>query len=108
MVGVLPPRGRIILGMAASVIHVQKAEAISDIALLLDRAFEGTAVVIQEGAESVKLVPPATGGPGRLLSESLAHARTLHGTATLDPDFAADVQAAVAAHREPLHPPAWD
>jgi hypothetical protein len=25
-----------------------------------------------------------------------------------DPDFAADVQAAIDAHRKPLDPPAWD
>jgi hypothetical protein len=29
-------------------------------------------------------------------------------TATLDPDFAKDVEAAVASHCEPLNPPAWD
>ena len=29
-------------------------------------------------------------------------------TATIDPDFAKDVEAAIAAHREPLEPPAWD
>jgi hypothetical protein len=29
-------------------------------------------------------------------------------TATIDEDFARDVQEAVAAHREPLNPPAWD
>ena len=28
--------------------------------------------------------------------------------ATIDEDFASDVAAAVAAHREPLNPPAWD
>jgi len=29
-------------------------------------------------------------------------------TATIDPDFAEDVDAVIAAHREPLEPPAWD
>jgi hypothetical protein len=29
-------------------------------------------------------------------------------TATVDEDFARDVEAAIAAHREPLDPPAWD
>jgi hypothetical protein len=28
--------------------------------------------------------------------------------ATIDEDFASDVRAAVAAHPEPLNPPAWD
>jgi hypothetical protein len=29
-------------------------------------------------------------------------------TATIDPDFAKDVAAAIESHREPLNPPAWD
>ena len=29
-------------------------------------------------------------------------------TATIDPGFAKDVEAAIAAHREPLEPPVWD
>jgi hypothetical protein len=29
-------------------------------------------------------------------------------TATIDSDFAKEVEAAIAAHREPLEPPAWD
>jgi len=29
-------------------------------------------------------------------------------TATIDADFAKDVEAAVGSHREPLNPPAWD
>jgi hypothetical protein len=28
--------------------------------------------------------------------------------AVIDEDFARDVEEAVAAHREPLNPPAWD
>lgn len=29
-------------------------------------------------------------------------------SATIDADFARDVDAAIAAHREPLEPPSWD
>ena len=51
-------------------------------------------------------------GPGRKLSECIAIARAYEeelGYAPLpDADFAADVQAAVEAHREPLNPPEWD
>jgi hypothetical protein len=28
--------------------------------------------------------------------------------ATIDPEFAHDVEQAIASHREPLDPPAWD
>lgn len=51
-------------------------------------------------------------GPGRKLSECIAIAKAYEeelGYAPVpDADFAADVQTAVDAHREPLNPPAWD
>jgi len=31
-----------------------------------------------------------------------------NSTATIDPDFAKDVEMAIDSHREPLNPPAWD
>jgi hypothetical protein len=94
--------------MASSVIHVPKSEAISNIASLLDRAFEGAEVVIEDGPHKVTLARPDSSGPGRLLSESIASARLRASSATLDEDFAADAQAAIESHREPLTPPAWE
>ena len=49
-------------------------------------------------------------GPGRKLSECIAKAYEEElGYATVpDADFAADVQAAIDAHREPLNPPERD
>ena len=44
----------------------------------------------------------------RLLFESLRLAREHASTVTLDEGFAADVEAGIASHREPLAPPAWD
>jgi hypothetical protein len=46
--------------------------------------------------------------PGRLLSESIELAEARGSTATLDGDFARDLEEAVNSHREPLNPPAWD
>ena len=43
----------------------------------------------------------------RKLSEIIASLPE-HSTATIDADFAADVQAAIDVHREPLDPPEWD
>ncbi len=44
----------------------------------------------------------------RLLSESLRLAKEHASTATLDGDFARDVEEAINSHCEPLNPPAWD
>ena len=49
--------------------------------------------------------------PGKLASWAKTAGAVLlpeHSTATIDPDFARDVEAAVESHREPLEPPAWD
>jgi hypothetical protein len=94
--------------MASSVIRVPKSEAISNIAALLDSAFDGAEVVIEDGPRKVRLTSPESDGPGRLLSESIASARRRASSTTIDENFAADVQAAIEAHREPLDPPAWE
>jgi hypothetical protein len=43
----------------------------------------------------------------RKISECIALLSS-DSTATIDPDFAEDVEAAITAHRESLEPPAWD
>jgi prevent-host-death family protein len=93
--------------MAKHVIHISDAEAASDFASLLDRVRAGAEIVIEHDARPVAVVRPAEPHVRRL-SESLRLAREHGSTATLDPDFAKDVEAAVESHREPLNPPAWD
>jgi prevent-host-death family protein len=93
--------------MAKHVIHISDAEAANDFASLLDRVRAGAEIVIEHDARPVAVVRPAESHV-RLLSESLRLAREHGSTATLDPDFAKDVEAAIEGHREPLSPPAWD
>ena len=93
--------------MAKDVIHISEAEAANDFATLLARVRAGAEVVIENGARPVAIVRPAEPYV-RLLSESLRLAKEHGSTATLDPDFAKDVEAAIESHREPLSPPAWD
>ena len=93
--------------MPKHVIHISDQEAANDFPSLLDRVRNGAEIVIEHDARPVAVVRPAESHV-RLLSESLRLAREHGSTATLDPDFAKDVEAAVASHREPLNPPAWD
>ena len=93
--------------MAKRVIHISEAEAASDFASLLARVRAGAEVVIEHDARPVAVVLPAESSV-RLLSESLRLAREHGSRATLDEDFAKDVEAAIERHREPLTPPAWD
>ena len=94
-------------GMAKNVIRISDVEAASDFATLLERVRAGAEIVIERDARPVAVVRPAEPYV-RPLSESLRLAREHRSTATLDPDFAKDVEAAVESHREPLSPPAWD
>lgn len=93
--------------MARRVIHMSDAEAANDFASLLDRVRTGAEIVIEHDAWPVAVVRPAEPHVRRL-SESLRLAKEHASSATLDPDFAKDVEAAIASHREPLKPPAWD
>jgi antitoxin (DNA-binding transcriptional repressor) of toxin-antitoxin stability system len=93
--------------MAKLVIELSEAEATSDFAALSARVRAGVEVVIKNGTRLVAVVHPAEPHV-RLLSESLRLAREHGSTATLDGNFAKDLEAAIESHREPLTPPTWD
>lgn len=69
--------------MVKNVVHISETEAASDFASLMARVRAGAEI------ECIALLPEDS-------------------TATIDPDFAKDVEAAVESHREPLNPPAFD
>lgn len=95
--------------MHMATIHITEAEAARDFAGLMAHVRLGAEVIIESDAHAVAVVRPAVpAGPGRLLSEVIAAAEARGSSALLDGDFARDVEEAVAAHREPLNPPAWD
>lgn len=93
-------------GMVKRVIHISDAEAASDFAALLDRVRTGAEIVIEHDARPVAVLHAAE-PVRRTISECIALLPE-DSTATIDPDFAKDVEAAVESHREPLSPPAWD
>jgi antitoxin (DNA-binding transcriptional repressor) of toxin-antitoxin stability system len=85
---------------------VTEAEAASDFAGLLARVRAGAEIVIESGKLPVAVIH-APVPPRRSISECIALLPE-DSTATIDADFARDVEAAVESHREPLEPPAWD
>jgi antitoxin (DNA-binding transcriptional repressor) of toxin-antitoxin stability system len=89
-------------------IHIPEAEAARDFAALMAHVSAGSEVVIERDSHPVAIVRPPVAKPGRLLSESIALAEARGSSATIDEEFARNVEAAIAAHREPLDPPAWD
>lgn len=92
--------------MAKDVIHVSEAEVVGKFASLMARVRAGAEVIIESNARPVAVLHPAE-PVRRTISECIALLPE-DSTATIDPEFAKDVQAAIESHREPLNPPAWD
>lgn len=92
--------------MARHIIHITDAEAVSDFASLLKHVRAGAEVVIEHNARPVAVVHSAE-PVRRTISECIALLPE-DSAATVDPDFAKDVEVAITSHREPLSPPAWD
>jgi antitoxin (DNA-binding transcriptional repressor) of toxin-antitoxin stability system len=88
-------------------IHISEAEAARDFAGLLARVRAGAEVVIDKGVSPSVVLRVANEPAVRRLSESLRMAREHGSTATLDGDFARDLEAAITSHPEPLQS-AWD
>ena len=87
-------------------IHMTEAEVAGNFAAALEKVRQGLEVVVDDGHQAIAVLRPAE-PPRRKISECIAML-SADSTATIDADFAGDVEAAVAAHREPVEPPAWD
>lgn len=89
-----------------AVLHITEAELARDLHAVLEKVRQGAEVVIEQDERPVAVLK-ATVRPRRKLSE-IAAALPEHSTATLDADYASDVEAFIDRHRDPLHPPDWD
>jgi hypothetical protein len=87
-------------------VHMTEAEVAGNFAAALEKVRQGLEVVVEHDHQAVAVLKPAD-PPRRKISECIAML-SADSTAVIDPDFAADVEVAIAAHREPLEPPAWD
>ncbi len=97
-------RNAIIPGMEP--LHITAGDLARDVRSILKRVETGGEVIVERDARPVAVIRPAE-PVRRKISECIA-LMPAGSTATIDPDFAKDVDAATAAHREPLEPPAWD
>jgi antitoxin (DNA-binding transcriptional repressor) of toxin-antitoxin stability system len=91
-------------GMAQ--VHMTEAEVAGNFAAALEKVRQGLEVVVEDDHRAIAVLKSAE-PPRRKISECIAMLAA-DSTATIDADFAGDVEAAIAAHRDPLEPPAWD
>jgi antitoxin (DNA-binding transcriptional repressor) of toxin-antitoxin stability system len=87
-------------------VHISESEAARDFKGLLARARAGEEIVIENEASPAVILRAAEPSVRRL-SESLRLAREHASTATLDGDFARDLEAIVGSHPESLNH-SWD
>ncbi len=83
-----------------------EAEVTKDFAAVLEKVRQGTEVVIEEGYRTVAVISPVK-CPGRPIDECIALAKAHGSGATLDEDFASDLEE-VIGERKPLDTSAWD
>ena len=87
-------------------LNVSEGDLARDVRSILKRVETGGEVIVERDAQPMAVIRPA-GLVRRKISECIV-LMPADSTATIDPDFAKDVDAAIAAHREPLESPAWD
>ena len=80
-------------------LHISEADAVCDLAAILQRVQAGAGFLIERDAQPLAVISAAA-PPRRTISECIA-LMPAESTATIDSDFAQDVEAAIVAHREP-------
>lgn len=92
--------------MGSRVLRISEADLVRDVRTVVQRVQTGAEIVVERDAQPVAVIRAAA-PVRRKISECIAMLPA-DSTATIDPDFARDVDAAIAAHREALEPPQWD
>ncbi len=92
--------------MEPQVLHITEADLARDVRAILQRVESGAEIIIKRDAQPVAILRAAV--PLRRKISKCIALLSDDSQATIDPDFAKDVDAAVAAHREPPERPAWD
>jgi len=87
-------------------VHMSEAEVVKDIQAVLEKVRQGAEVIVEQGDRTVAIIKPVQ-GPGRPIDECIALAKAHESGATLDADFAKDLEEIIAS-RQPLDTSVWD
>jgi antitoxin (DNA-binding transcriptional repressor) of toxin-antitoxin stability system len=92
-------------GMAE--LHMTEAEVAKNFEAVLDKIQRGAEVIVERDAKPVAVIK-APQFRGRAIDECITQAKVHGSHATLDEDFAKDLEDIINSRREPLNPPSWD
>ena len=87
-------------------VHMSEAEVARNFAAALEKVRQGAEVVVEQDHRPVAIITPIK-GPGRPIDECIAIAKSRGSGATLDADFAKDLEE-IIAQRQTLDTSAWD
>ncbi|HXB71800.1 MAG TPA: hypothetical protein VNY05_26420 [Candidatus Acidoferrales bacterium] len=90
-----------------AVLHITEAELARDVPAVLEMIRQGAEVIVDRNAQPVAVIKSPR-FRGRPIDECIAMAKAHGSHATLDDEFAKDLDDIIDSHREPLNPPAWD
>jgi antitoxin (DNA-binding transcriptional repressor) of toxin-antitoxin stability system len=88
-------------------IHLTEAELAKNLHGVLESVQHGTEVIVERDAQPVAVIR-APQFRGRPIDECIAMAKAHGSHATLDDEFAKDLDDLIQGHRDPLRQPEWD
>ena len=92
---------------AMATVRITEAELARDLHGVLAKVQEGVEVIVEQDHRPVAVIRTPSRS-GRPVSEILRQAKERNSTITLDPDFGKDLEAVIASHQQPWHPPSWE
>jgi hypothetical protein len=90
-----------------AVLHITEADLARDVPAVLEKIRQGAEFIVERNAQPVAIIKSPQ-FRGRPIDECIAMAKAHGSHATLDDEFAKDLDDIINSHREPLNPPAWD
>jgi len=90
-----------------AVLHMSEAEVVKDITAVLEKVRQGSEVVVEQDHQPIAVIKPSRPG-GRPIPEVVAELKARGCNAVIDDAFARDIEAGIAAHRQPWTPPSWE
>jgi len=96
------------LAQCRMTVRITKAELARDVRAVMEKAEQGSEVIIEHEDQRPVAVIHALRRSGRPITEILTEVRKGSSTATLDEDFGADLEEIIASHQPPWPPPSWD
>ena len=89
-------------------VRITEAELARDVRGVIEKVQQGSEVIVEREDHRPVAVITSPYRSGRPITEILHEARQRNSTVTLDDEFGNDLEAIIASHQQPWHPPSWD